>query len=197
MEYSGMSITLGQAFATTGWLFPFFAAFLGWLGVFMTGSDTSTNALFGKLQAYTAQQIGIDPVITMNANTSGGVCGKMISPQSIAVATGATGLVGKEADIFRFTFKHSLILTTAVGIIVMLQTYVFTWMIPPVEKAVAAAKAAVDPEVAKAAAAAAFQSGLMFLGIAAIVVVLVVIISRVVGKNLDVKAGGESELHFH
>ena len=197
MEYSGMSITLGQAFATTGWLFPFFAAFLGWLGVFMTGSDTSTNALFGKLQAYTAQQIGIDPVITMNANTSGGVCGKMISPQSIAVATGATGLVGKEADIFRFTFKHSLILTTAVGIIVMLQTYVFTWMIPPVEKAVAAAKAAVDPEAAKVAAAAAFQSGLMFLGIAAIVVVLVVIISRVVGKNLDVKASGESELHFH
>lgn len=209
MEYSGMSITLGQAFATTGAFFPFFAAFLGWLGVFMTGSDTSTNALFGKLQAYTAQQIGIDPVITMNANTSGGVCGKMISPQSISVATGATGLVGKEADIFRFTLKHSLILTTAVGTIVMLQTYVFTWMIPVYEKAAAAApKVALDPEAAKAAAEAAkaaaaaakkaaFDAGIMYLGIAAAVVVFVVILSRLVGKGLEAKSGGKTESHFH
>lgn len=198
MEYSGMSITLGQAFATTGVLFPFFAAYLGWLGVFMTGSDTSTNALFGKLQAYTAQQIGIDPVVTMNANTSGGVCGKMISPQSIAVATGATGLVGKEADIFRFTFKHSLILTTAVGVIIMLQTYVFSWMIPVYEKAAAvAAKAPPDPAAAKAAAALALQDGLMYLGIAAVVVIVVAVLSRVVGKDLDAGASGKAELHFH
>ena len=76
MNYSGMAITLGHAFASTGWLFPFFAAFLGWLGVFMTGSDTSTNALFGKLQAVTAHQLGINPLVTVNANTCGGVTGK-------------------------------------------------------------------------------------------------------------------------
>jgi lactate permease len=136
-NYSGMAITLGYTFASTGWLFPFFAAFLGWLGVFMTGSDTSTNALFGKLQAVTAGQIGINPLVTVNANTCGGVCGKMISPQSISVATAATNNVGKESDIFRFTLKHSIILTTVVGIICMLQAYVFTWIIPVVESSVA------------------------------------------------------------
>src|SRR5208337_2773024 len=132
MNYSGMAITLGHAFASTGWFFPFFAAFLGWLGVFMTGSDTSTNALFGKLQAVTADQIGINPLVTVNANSCGGVCGKMISPQSISVATAATNMVGQEFKIFRFTLKHSLILCTIVGIISMLHAYVFKWIIPTV-----------------------------------------------------------------
>jgi lactate permease len=112
-NFSGMVITLGKAFATTGYLFPFFAPFLGWLGVFMTGSDTSSNAFFSKLHVVTGQQIGVDPVVLVAANTSGGVCGKMISPQSIAVATSATGLVGHEGDIFRFTLKHSLFLRVA------------------------------------------------------------------------------------
>jgi lactate permease len=102
MNYSGMSSTLGLFLAGTGSFFPFFAPFLGWLGVFLTGSDTSANALFGNLQAVTGQQIGVNPVITVAANSSGGVCGKMISPQSIAVATAATGLVGKEGDLFGF-----------------------------------------------------------------------------------------------
>lgn len=106
MNFSGMAVTLGLAFAATGKFFPFFSPFLGWMGVFMTGSDTSTNALFGKLQEVTASKIGVDPVITVSGNTAGGVCGKMISPQSIAVATAATNLVGREGDIFRFTLKH-------------------------------------------------------------------------------------------
>ncbi|MBL8248122.1 MAG: lactate permease LctP family transporter, partial [Candidatus Competibacter sp.] len=100
-NYSGVSSTLGLAFAATGALFPFFSPFLGWLGVFLTGSDTSSNALFANLQQVTAQQIGVDPVLTIAANTTGGVTGKMISPQSIAVACAAAGLVGKESDLFR------------------------------------------------------------------------------------------------
>jgi lactate permease len=130
MNFSGMAITLGNAFATTGAIFPFFAAFLGWLGVFMTGSDTSSNALFGKLQEVTATQIGVDPVVTVATNSSGGVCGKMISPQSLSVATAATGLVGQEGDIFRFTLKHSIILTAVIGAMAYLQAYYLTWMIP-------------------------------------------------------------------
>jgi len=129
-NYSGMSSTLGLAFAATGFLFPFFSPFLGWLGVFLTGSDTSSNALFSNLQKVTAQQIGVDPVLTIAANTTGGVTGKMISPQSIAVACAATGLVGKESDLFRFTLKHSLIFATIIGIITYLQAYYLSWMIP-------------------------------------------------------------------
>ncbi|MHB9029758.1 MAG: L-lactate permease [Candidatus Latescibacterota bacterium] len=146
MNYSGMAITLGNAFAATGILFPFFAAFLGWLGVFMTGSDTSSNALFGRLQEVTASQIGIDPVVTVSANCSGGVCGKMISPQSLAVANAAVGIVGQESNIFRFTIVHSLILTAIIGIMTCLQAYVFTWLIPVYEKTAAASvTAAVQP----------------------------------------------------
>jgi lactate permease len=130
MNFSGMATTLGVTFASTGQAFPFFAAFLGWLGVFMTGSDTSSNALFGKLQEETATRIGIDPVVTVSANTVGGVCGKMISPQSLAVAAASVGLVGREGDIFRYTIKHSLILTVVVGIMAYLQAYVITWIIP-------------------------------------------------------------------
>jgi len=129
-NYSGMSATLALALADTCQAFTFFSPFLGWLGVFLTGSDTSANALFGALQATTAQQIGVPEVILVAANTSGGVTGKMISPQSIAIACAAVGLVGKESDLFRFTVKHSITFTVMIGIIITLQAYVFPWMIP-------------------------------------------------------------------
>jgi len=129
-NYSGLSATLALLLAGTGVAFTFFSPFLGWLGVFLTGSDTSANALFCNLQATTAQQIGVPDTLLVAANTTGGVTGKMISPQSIAVATAAVGLVGKESDLFRFTVKHSLLLATLVGIITTLQAYVFPWMIP-------------------------------------------------------------------
>jgi L-lactate permease len=129
-NYSGLSATLALALAHTGHAFTFFSPFLGWLGVFLTGSDTSANALFSALQATTAQQIGVPEVLLVAANTTGGVTGKMISPQSIAVACAAVGLVGKESDLLRFTLKHSLAFTVMVGIIVTLQAYVLPWMIP-------------------------------------------------------------------
>ncbi|MBP2196637.1 L-lactate permease [Pantoea cypripedii] len=129
-NYSGLSATLALALAHTGDAFTFFSPFLGWLGVFLTGSDTSSNALFAALQATTAQQIGVSDVLLVAANTTGGVTGKMISPQSIAIACAAVGLVGKESDLFRFTVKHSLIFTCMVGVITTLQAYVLTWMIP-------------------------------------------------------------------
>jgi lactate permease len=130
MNYSGMSATLGLLLAGTGSYFPFFAPLLGWVGVFLTGSDTSANALFGNLQAVTAEQVGVDPVLTVAANSSGGVTGKMISPQSIAVATAATGLVGKEGELFSFTVMHSFILALAVCLMTYAQAYVLNWMIP-------------------------------------------------------------------
>lgn len=129
-NYSGMSATLALALAHTGQAFTFFSPFLGWIGVFLTGSDTSANALFSALQATTAQQIGVPEVLLVAANTSGGVTGKMISPQSIAIACAAVGLVGKESDLFRFTVKHSITFTVMIGIIITLQAYVFPWMIP-------------------------------------------------------------------
>ncbi len=130
MNYSGMSSTLGLAFTKTGALFPFFAPILGWLGVFLTGSDTSSNALFSGLQRTTAEAVGVDPHLTVAANSSGGVTGKMISPQSISVATAATGLIGKEGNLFRFTLLHSLAMTLVVCIITLLQAYWFNWMLP-------------------------------------------------------------------
>ena len=129
-NYSGLSATLALALAHTGQAFVFFSPFLGWIGVFLTGSDTSANALFGALQATTANQLGLPPVLTVAANTTGGVTGKMISPQSIAIACAAVGLAGKESDLFRFTVKHSLVFAAIIGIICTLQAYVFTWMIP-------------------------------------------------------------------
>jgi len=129
-NYSGMSATLALALAHSGKAFTFFSPFLGWIGVFLTGSDTSANALFAALQATTAQQIGVPEVLLVAANTSGGVTGKMISPQSIAIACAAVGLVGKESDLFRFTVKHSIVFTIMMGIIITLQAYVFPWMIP-------------------------------------------------------------------
>ncbi|MCO6058996.1 lactate permease LctP family transporter [Pseudomonas sp. MOB-449] len=128
-NYSGMSTTLALVLAGTGAAFPFFSPFLGWLGVFLTGSDTSSNALFGSLQATTAHQIGVNDTLLVAANTSGGVTGKMISPQSIAVACAATGIVGKESDLFRFTLKHSLIFAAIIGLITLSQAYVFTGML--------------------------------------------------------------------
>lgn len=127
---SGITITMAEALATTGFLFPFFAPVLGWLGVFITGSDTSANALFGKLQASTATSIGVDPVVTVGANVSGGVVGKMISPQSIAVAAAAGHLVGKESELFRFTVKHSFIMLAFICFIVLGQAYLYSWVIP-------------------------------------------------------------------
>ncbi|MGK5508455.1 L-lactate permease [Brevibacillus formosus] len=127
---SGMSTTLGMALAGTGMLFPFFSPFLGWLGVFITGSDTSSNLLFGNLQKVTATSVGMEPVLALAANTSGGVTGKMISPQSIAVACAAVGLAGKESDLFRFTVKHSLLLVVIIGIITYLQSNLLSWMVP-------------------------------------------------------------------
>lgn len=127
---SGITSTMAAVLANTGVLFPFFAPMLGWLGVFITGSDTSANALFGKLQATTATSIGVDPVVTVSANISGGVVGKMISPQSIAVAAAAGGLTGREADLFRFTVKHSFIMLLFICVLVLMQAYVFKWLVP-------------------------------------------------------------------
>ncbi len=129
-NYSGLSATLALALAHTGQAFTFFSPFLGWIGVFLTGSDTSANALFGALQATTAQQLGLPQVLTVAANTTGGVTGKMISPQSIAIACAAVGLAGKESDLFRFTVKHSLIFAVIIGLMTTLQAYVLPWMIP-------------------------------------------------------------------
>ena len=129
-NYSGLSATLALALAHTGKAFTFFSPFLGWIGVFLTGSDTSANALFGALQATTAQQLGLPEVLTVAANTTGGVTGKMISPQSIAIACAAVGLAGKESDLFRFTVKHSLIFAAIIGAMTTLQAYVLPWMIP-------------------------------------------------------------------
>lgn len=126
-NYSGLSSTLALVLAGTGVAFPFFSPFLGWLGVFLTGSDTSANALFGSLQASTANQIGISPELAVAANTTGGVTGKMISPQSIAIACAAVGLAGKESELFRFTVKHSIVFCVFVGILTVLQAYVLPW----------------------------------------------------------------------
>jgi lactate permease len=128
-RYSGMDATLGLAFARTGWLYPFFGTMLGWLGVALTGSDTSSNVLFGSLQKITATQLGLSPILMGAANSSGGVMGKMIDAQSIVVASTATRWFGHEGDILRYVFFHSLVLATLVGVLVLLQAYVFTWMV--------------------------------------------------------------------
>lgn len=161
MNYSGMAITLGIVFSRTGAVFPFFAAFLGWIGVFMTGSDASSNALFSRLQETTAAKIGIDPVITVAANSSGGVCGKMISPQSLSVATAAAGLVGREGEIFRFTFKHSLVLTFIIGLLAWLQSNLLAWTVPPRTEGAGTAVSA----AAKAAGTGVTADGIFYLAI--------------------------------
>jgi len=129
-RYSGMDAVLGLAFTRTGWLFPFFGTFLGWLGVALTGSDTSSNALFGGLQRITAEQLNLSPVLMCAANSAGGVMGKMVDAQSIVVATAATNQVGNEGLIFRFVLWHSIALASIVGAIVMAYAYLFPGLIP-------------------------------------------------------------------
>jgi lactate permease len=124
MNYSGATVTLGLAFAATGALFPFFSALLGWLGVFLTGSDTSANTLFGNLQVVAANTLGFDPTIMAASNSAGGVMGKMISLQSLAVAVAATGMSrSEEGKLFRFTFKHSVLLASLLGILAAIYAY--------------------------------------------------------------------------
>jgi lactate permease len=129
-RYSGLDAVLGLAFTRTGWAYPFFGTFLGWLGVALTGSDTSSNALFGSLQRITSHQLGIDPVLMCAANSAGGVMGKMVDAQSITIATAATNQVGNEGAIFRFVVWHSVALGAIVGVIVMLYAYVFPQVVP-------------------------------------------------------------------
>jgi len=131
-KYSGTDATLGLALARTGAFYPFFGTFLGWLGVALTGSDTSANVLFGSLQRITAQQIGVSPILMAAANSSGGVMGKMMSAQSIVVATTATGSYGAEGRILKSVFLHSLALVVIMGILIYLQAYIspFTLMVP-------------------------------------------------------------------
>lgn len=124
-RYSGVDATMGLAFARTGVMYPFFGTLLGWLGVALTGSDTSSNVLFGSLQKISAQQIGLSPILMGAANSAGGVMGKMIDAQSIVVASTATEWYGHEGDILRYVFFHSLALAALVGIMVTLQAYVF------------------------------------------------------------------------
>ncbi len=131
MNYAGMSATMGIAFTMTGVAYPFFAPLLGWLGVFLTGSDTSSNALFCGMQNNTAQAVGMDPTLAVASNSSGGVTGKMISPQSISVATAATGMVGQEGNLFRFALPHSIAMTLIVCALTYLQsTSILSWMLP-------------------------------------------------------------------
>ncbi len=129
-RYSGVDAVLGLACTRTGILYPFFGTFLGWLGVALTGSDTSSNALFGSLQRITAEQLGFDPVLMAAANSSGGVMGKMVDAQSIVVATAATHQVGNEGRIFRFVLWHSIVLGAVVGLIVMAYAFLFPQLVP-------------------------------------------------------------------
>ena len=129
-KYSGADATLGLAFTHTGWFYPLFAPLLGWLGVALTGSDTSANALFGSLQRITAQQLGLNPVLIVTSNSTGGVMGKMIDAQSIVVAAAATGQSGGEGRILRFVFLHSVVLALLVGLLTLTQAYLLQWMIP-------------------------------------------------------------------
>ena len=130
MNYSGLNYTLGLGVASVGIFFPLLSAFLGWIAVFLSGSDTSGNALFGNLQVVAANQLGLNPVLIAATNSSGGVMGKMISPQNIATGVSVTDLKGQEGVVFARTFKHSIALTVLLGLLVVLQQYVVPWMIP-------------------------------------------------------------------
>jgi lactate permease len=129
-NYSGMAYTLGAALAATGVLFPFVSAFLGWVACFLSGSDTSSNLLFGNLQVAAAHQLNLDPVLLAATNSSGGVAGKMISPQNIAVGVTTVGLAGEEGQVLRSTFWHSVLFAALVGALAWVQAYVATWMVP-------------------------------------------------------------------
>ncbi len=130
MNYSGMTYTLGVGVASAGIFFPLLSAFLGWVAVFLSGSDTSGNALFGNLQVVAARQLDLSPVLMAATNSSGGVMGKMISPQNICTGTSTTGLTGREGEVLARTFVHSIVLTFLLGLLVLAQQYLFPWMIP-------------------------------------------------------------------
>lgn len=184
---SGMVSTLAQGLAGTGYLFPFFAPVLGWLGVFITGSDTSSNALFGNLQAVTARSLGLNPVVTVAANASGGVMGKMISPSSIAVAAAAGNLVGKESQLFRFTLKHSFIMLFVVCLITTGQCYLFKWM-APVDTGITSGASAASPVLVK---------GWILLLVFAVIIIVLIFMIRKMNKPRQVNtvmeiADGES-----
>lgn len=164
---SGITTTLGWSVAATGPLFAFFSPVLGWLGVFITGSDTSANALFGKLQQASASRLDLSPILTVASNSSGGVTGKMISPQSITVACAASGLVGREPELLRFTLPHSLIMVAIVGAIAWLQSTWLSWMVPVPAPAAAAG-------VASASAA----QGIFVLAASAALVALIAVVVR-------------------
>lgn len=140
-NYSGMSIAMGNALTVTGAWFPFLSPLLGWFGVFITGSDTSSNALFSNIQSQTARSIGMSPVLSVAANSSGGVAAKMISPQSIAVATASAKLTGQEGRLFRFTILHSIGLIAIICCITFVQAHYAQWMIPDVVAAATSASA--------------------------------------------------------
>jgi lactate permease len=159
--------------ANTGVLFPFFAPVLGWLGVFITGSDTSSNALFGKLQLSTANSIGVDPLVTVGSNVSGGVVGKMISPQSIAVAAAAGNLIGQESSLFRFTVKHSFLLLIIVCFITIAQAYALKWIIPVYQVHDSLTKSS-NPDIA---------SGYLYLAVLAVVLALLVFLVFKLGRK--------------
>jgi len=129
-NYSGMAYTLGLAISKVGAIFPFFSVFLGWIACFLSGSDTSSNALFGNLQVVAARQLNLSPVLMAASNSSGAVMSKMISPQNVTTGVSTTTLVGKEGLIIRRTFLHSVVLTVLLGLLVMGQQYLFPWMIP-------------------------------------------------------------------
>jgi lactate permease len=129
-KYSGMDTVMGLSLTRTGWIYPFVGTLLGWLGVALTGTDAGSNALFGNLQKVTAEQIGISSVLMTSANSAGGVMGKMIDAQSIVVASAACRLEGREADVWKAVFWHSLVLASLVGVVVLLYAYVTPWVIP-------------------------------------------------------------------
>ena len=129
-NYSGMVYTLGAALAGTGVLFPIVSSYLGWMACLLTGSDTSSNFLFGNLQVATAQQLHLNPILTAATNSSGAVAGKMISPQNIAIGVSTVGLVGHEGDVLRSTFWHSIVFATFIGVVAWLQAFVVPWMMP-------------------------------------------------------------------
>ncbi|MFM8495437.1 MAG: L-lactate permease, partial [Planctomycetia bacterium] len=129
-RYSGTAVTLGLALTGSGAAYPFCAALLGWLGVALTGSDTSSNAMFGSLQRVTAEQLGLDPLLICTANSTGGVMGKMIDAQSIVVSATATGTHRQEGAILRRVFPHSLALAALMGLLVWLQSGPLAWMVP-------------------------------------------------------------------
>lgn len=158
-NYSGMSIALGGALTATGQFFPLVSPLIGWLGVFISGSDTASNALFGNIQKTTALHLGISPVLTLAANTDGGVIGKMISPQSIAVATASSGLIGQEGRLFRRTLPHSLALVAAVCLLTYFQAHALGGMVPPMPTFTAA----------KAEPAALGWGGILLIGLSAAV----------------------------